>query len=374
MLLKVNRLNSLQVFNKQNYRFLNLDSNNNFLFKIQSTVRYLIDKKIFPYIFCQKFNNENTYIVHKKNLLLSLLIFKNHINFQYKILTSVSGVDFLSTQFVKNFRFAVVYDLSSHMGRGIVFFIFTILLYPHSLLCETAYIENGVFGVSLPSFVLLDWDFLAWLFVHYKWVLIGLLGLYDFFSNKDEPVFQEVDFDFEDDAGADSENSIPESDPEVPTTTEPEPVVEEGTSEEVRDTDGDLVLIPEGKTLPQAILDGLKGAIEWLIDKARKFLDMEPKESLTALVIIRALVKLVVKGILTAGSVWLSYYIFLSPFFIYLVRFHEGVCRACKLDVMSILSQLWGWQGAYLFFGAAHTIPILVGICVYYHLSKFLQS
>jgi NADH dehydrogenase (ubiquinone) Fe-S protein 3 len=85
----------------------------NILSKIQPLVRYLINKKVFPYIFCQKFNNESTYIVHKKNLLLSLLILKNHINFQYKVLSSVSGVDFLSTQFDKNFRFAVVYDLLS---------------------------------------------------------------------------------------------------------------------------------------------------------------------------------------------------------------------------------------------------------------------
>lgn len=113
MLLKFNTLSSSQIFKKQNYRFLSLDLKNNFLFQIQPTVRYLNDKKVFPYIFCQKFNNENTYIVHKKNLLLSLLILKNHLNFQYKILSSVSGVDFLSTQFIKNFRFAVVYDLLS---------------------------------------------------------------------------------------------------------------------------------------------------------------------------------------------------------------------------------------------------------------------
>jgi NADH/F420H2 dehydrogenase subunit C len=85
----------------------------NILSKIQPSVRYLMDKKIFPYIFCQKFNNENSYIIHKKNLLLSILILKNHINFQYKVLSSVSVVDFLSTQFDKNFRFAVVYDLLS---------------------------------------------------------------------------------------------------------------------------------------------------------------------------------------------------------------------------------------------------------------------
>ena len=85
----------------------------NILFKVRPSVKYLIDKKIFPYIFCQKFNNENTYIIHKKNLLLSLLVLKNHINFQYKVLSSISGLDFLSTQFDKNFRFAVVYDLLS---------------------------------------------------------------------------------------------------------------------------------------------------------------------------------------------------------------------------------------------------------------------
>jgi NADH/F420H2 dehydrogenase subunit C len=83
------------------------------LSKIRPSVRYLIDKKVFPYIFCQKFNNENTYIIHKKNLLLSLLVLKNHINFQYKVLSSIAGVDFLSTRFDKNFRFAVVYDLLS---------------------------------------------------------------------------------------------------------------------------------------------------------------------------------------------------------------------------------------------------------------------
>ena len=123
MLLKVKTLNSLKKNNYTNFCFLTTklihsqDMVNtkicNILIKLQPTVRYLIDKKVFPYIFCQKFNNESIYIVHKKNLLLSLLILKNHINFQYKILTSISGVDFLSTQFGKNFRFAVVYDLLS---------------------------------------------------------------------------------------------------------------------------------------------------------------------------------------------------------------------------------------------------------------------
>jgi NADH dehydrogenase (ubiquinone) Fe-S protein 3 len=123
MLFKFKTLNSLKNNNKIKFCFLTIDSSRNknelnikicrILSKVRPSVRYLIDKKVFPYIFCQKFNNENTYIIHKKNLLLSLLILKNHINFQYKLLTSISGVDFLSTQFDKNFRFAVVYDLLS---------------------------------------------------------------------------------------------------------------------------------------------------------------------------------------------------------------------------------------------------------------------
>jgi NADH dehydrogenase (ubiquinone) Fe-S protein 3 len=109
--------------NKIKFCFLTTDSSTNknelnikmynILSKVRPSVKYLIDKKVFPYIFCQKFNNENIYIIHKKNILFSLFILKNHINFQYKVLSSISGVDFLSTQFDKNFRFAVVYDLLS---------------------------------------------------------------------------------------------------------------------------------------------------------------------------------------------------------------------------------------------------------------------
>jgi NADH dehydrogenase (ubiquinone) Fe-S protein 3 len=109
--------------NKIKFCFLTTDSSTNknelnikmynILLKVRPSVKYLIDKKVFPYIFCQKFNNENIYIIHKKNILFSLFILKNHINFQYKVLSSISGVDFLSTQFDKNFRFAVVYDLLS---------------------------------------------------------------------------------------------------------------------------------------------------------------------------------------------------------------------------------------------------------------------
>lgn len=83
------------------------------LFKINPFSQNIMKKKIFPYILYQNLKNENIYIIHKKDILLSFLVLKNHINFQYKVLSCISGVDFLSTKFGKNFRFAVVYDLLS---------------------------------------------------------------------------------------------------------------------------------------------------------------------------------------------------------------------------------------------------------------------
>lgn len=85
----------------------------NILCQIRPAGQYVGNNKFLPYIFCQKFNNEMIYIIHKKNLIISLLILKHHINFQYKVLSSIAGLDFLSTQFAKTFRFAVVYDLLS---------------------------------------------------------------------------------------------------------------------------------------------------------------------------------------------------------------------------------------------------------------------
>lgn len=82
------------------------------LAKLTPTVT-LFSLKTFPYIFYSRFNQEYTYTVRKENIITSLFILKKHINFQYKILTSISGVDFLTTAFQKNFRFSVVYELLS---------------------------------------------------------------------------------------------------------------------------------------------------------------------------------------------------------------------------------------------------------------------
>jgi NADH/F420H2 dehydrogenase subunit C len=69
--------------------------------------------QIIPAVFSQMFYNELVYIVHRKNILLSLTCLKNHIKFQYKVLSCISGVDFLNTNIGKTFRFGVVYDLLS---------------------------------------------------------------------------------------------------------------------------------------------------------------------------------------------------------------------------------------------------------------------
>jgi NADH dehydrogenase (ubiquinone) Fe-S protein 3 len=68
---------------------------------------------IVPVVFTQNLNNELTYIVHKKNILLTLACLKLHFKFQYKILSCISGVDFLETSINKFYRFSIVYDLLS---------------------------------------------------------------------------------------------------------------------------------------------------------------------------------------------------------------------------------------------------------------------
>ena len=68
---------------------------------------------IIPILFTQKFNNELTYIIQKKNLLFILKCLKLHLNFQYKLLSCISGIDLLSCSLKNNYRFSIVYDLLS---------------------------------------------------------------------------------------------------------------------------------------------------------------------------------------------------------------------------------------------------------------------
>ena len=57
----------------------------------------------------QNYNSEITLVVKSSLLLNILLFFKNHILYQYKILTCISGVDYV----MNKYRFKLVYELLS---------------------------------------------------------------------------------------------------------------------------------------------------------------------------------------------------------------------------------------------------------------------
>jgi NADH:ubiquinone oxidoreductase subunit C len=87
-----------------------------FKYKLKFTYFILNNLKFFsvvPILFTQKFNKELIYIVNKKNIIFSLKCLKLHLNYQYKILSCISGVDLLYSFLNNNYRFSIVYDLLS---------------------------------------------------------------------------------------------------------------------------------------------------------------------------------------------------------------------------------------------------------------------
>lgn len=64
---------------------------------------------ILPIISFQSFSDENVIVVPLYLLSFSMNLLKNHIGYQYSLLSCISGVDFLN----KKYRFSVVYDLLS---------------------------------------------------------------------------------------------------------------------------------------------------------------------------------------------------------------------------------------------------------------------
>jgi len=65
--------------------------------------------KVFPIISSLSPGNEDTLIISHSNLLFALKCLKSHINYQYKLLSCISGVDFLGCKY----RFGVVYEILS---------------------------------------------------------------------------------------------------------------------------------------------------------------------------------------------------------------------------------------------------------------------
>ena len=66
-------------------------------------------KKKLPVLAFQIINQEQIIVISHKHLLKVLFFLKNHIFYQYSLLSCISGVDFLG----KKYRFCVVYDLLS---------------------------------------------------------------------------------------------------------------------------------------------------------------------------------------------------------------------------------------------------------------------
>lgn len=65
--------------------------------------------KLFPFLTCQNINNEYVIVVNPAHLLIVTKILQNHFALQFKILSCISGVDFLGSKH----RFCVVYDFLS---------------------------------------------------------------------------------------------------------------------------------------------------------------------------------------------------------------------------------------------------------------------
>jgi NADH/F420H2 dehydrogenase subunit C len=64
---------------------------------------------IIPLISCRVVNNEIIFVTLKTNIILTLKTLKNHLNFRYKQLSCISGVDLYNYKY----RFCVSYELLS---------------------------------------------------------------------------------------------------------------------------------------------------------------------------------------------------------------------------------------------------------------------
>jgi NADH dehydrogenase (ubiquinone) Fe-S protein 3 len=65
--------------------------------------------KLLPIISYGNKNDEIYCVVSYKNLTTTVKLLKQHINYQYKILSCISGVDFLNSEY----RFGIIYDFLS---------------------------------------------------------------------------------------------------------------------------------------------------------------------------------------------------------------------------------------------------------------------
>ncbi|KAI2504881.1 NADH dehydrogenase (ubiquinone) Fe-S protein 3 (mitochondrion) [Fragilaria crotonensis] len=108
--------------------------------------------QICPIKKIQYYNSEIILIVQTNDILEILLFFKNHFLCQFKILTSISGVDYPKSLY----RFVVVYDLLSiRYNTRLKLKIFTYELGSIFLLRPFFLLQGGLnqrFGICLGFF------------------------------------------------------------------------------------------------------------------------------------------------------------------------------------------------------------------------------
>jgi len=77
--------------------------------------KFVTMNQIFPVVSTYSSSvGEDILIVSNKDLLSSLKCLKNHINYQYKILSCISGVDYINCKY----RFSVVYEILSTLNNS----------------------------------------------------------------------------------------------------------------------------------------------------------------------------------------------------------------------------------------------------------------
>ena len=95
---------------------------------------------ILPIIFYKELNKEIILVVLIRNLIVSLNILKYHVNYQYKLLSCISGVDLLHN----SYRFCVSYDLLS-------------LVYNSRIRIKTFINETAILTSSISIYINANW-------------------------------------------------------------------------------------------------------------------------------------------------------------------------------------------------------------------------
>lgn len=97
-------------------------------------------EKLIPVVAQTVINDEVSLVVSHKNLIFVLNFLKNHLNFKYNLLTCISGVDLIKS----DYRFLVVYELLSLKYNS--------RLKVKVFINETTYVQS-----SVPVFVNANW-------------------------------------------------------------------------------------------------------------------------------------------------------------------------------------------------------------------------